>query len=381
MTINLSDWLKDTANQDPNAVAIGGPQTRGLGLMEKYFPFTKGLGADEFDPQQFERDFPGLDLETYEQYKGQYPFSDLPIYDEFGQPYPELDLPRYTGYDAEHPELGPMYGEAGGVIGKFLSGEMGGLPIDEIMEAYAAEERRALGEELPSIREDYSAAGLLRSGMREERELEARAKSAEKRASYKAGLMKEDAVLKQEAMVTGIGLAMQHMGLGYGAQKDAYNSALNEYTKVYQSNIQAGMAEGEATERAWAAANQEYVRSFASNVDATKFAQQIKQQAYKVSRDEYTKVYKSGLEVGLAEYQAQAQAWEAARTEYARVQQMEFEKFMTELKMDFDREMNQTNMDAQSKNSLWSSIGSIIGSIFGGPIGGAIGKGIGGLFD
>ena len=103
-----------------------GPKQIGTDWFDKYFPFIKRLkeGSGTFDPQQFEKDFPGLDLETYEKYKGQYPFSDLPLYDEFGKPYPELDLERYRGFEKAYPELGPMYDEAGNLISRFLSGDI-----------------------------------------------------------------------------------------------------------------------------------------------------------------------------------------------------------------------------------------------------------------
>lgn len=350
----------------------------------KLFPFLENLdfgkGTDEFPWEEFGQDFPGLDVSTYEGFGGEYPFGGIPVYDPFGEPYPGMDLPRYEEFRQPFPELGGLYGEAEDLIGRLLRGEEAGIPVEEIMSAYSAEEQRALEEYMPEIRESWAERGLLRSGMARESEREAVLESAERRATKRAGLMKEDVLLQRQSMVTGIGLAMQHLGMGYDAQKDAYTAASNEYTKVYQSALQAGIAEGEAAERAWGAANQEYARQFASQVDATKFSQEIKERAYESARDEYSKVYRSQLEIGLAEFEAQAAAWEAARTEYARIQQMEFQKKMIEMEQKFQKEMQDAGISASNTQSIWGSIGGIIGSIFGGPIGGAIGAGIGGLF-
>ncbi len=331
--------------------------------------------------EEFQTDFPGIDISTYEEFGGQYPFGNIPVYDPFGQPYPELDLERYKAFEQPFPKMGELYGEAEDLIGKLLRGEQAGIPVEEIMEAYSAEERAALEEILPEIRESWAERGLLRSGMARESERKEVLASARRRATKRADLMKEDVLLQRQSTVTGLGLAMQITGMGFDAQKDAYSAANNEYTKVYQSSIQAGMAEGEASERAWNAANQEYARQFASQIDSAKFSQEIKERAYEASRDEYTKVYRSQLEIGQTEFQAQALAWEAAQKEFARIQQMEFQRWMTKMEQKFQKAMTDAGVSANNTSSIWGSIGTIVGSIFAGPIGGAIGSWVGGLFD
>lgn len=352
--------------------------------VSSYFPFIgtlKEKAGAQFPWEEFQKDFPGLDISTYEAFGEGYPFGGIPVYDPFGEPYPGMELPRYEEFRQPFPELGGLYQEAEDLIGRLLRGEEAGIPVEEIMEAYTAEERRALEEYMPEIRETWAERGLLRSGMAREAEREAVLESAEKRATKRAGLMKEDVLLQRQSMVTGIGLAMQHLGMGYDAQKDAYTAANNEYTKVYQSSLQAGMAEGQASERAWQAANQEYARQFASQVDASKFSQEIKERAYQSARDEYSKVYRSQLEVGLAEFEAQAAAWQAAQQEYARIQQMEFQKKLFDLEQKFNREMQAAGISASNTQSIWGSIGTILGGALAGPIGGAVGSWIGGLFD
>ncbi|MBA7707879.1 hypothetical protein ES703_116763 [subsurface metagenome] len=91
---------------------------------------------------------------------------------------------------------------------------------------------------------------------------------------------------------------------------------MNEYTKVYQSEIQTGLAHFDASARAWDAAMVEYTKAFSSDVAATEFGQHIQEAAFGVARDEYQRVYQSAYSGGLDEYQAQTQGFEAAWREF-----------------------------------------------------------------
>lgn len=327
--------------------------------------------------EPFEDEYPELKLPRYEPFGEKYPWTELDIYQPYGEAYPEVNLERYKAFQQAYPELG-MFPEAGEAIQRLLSGEGLRLPIEELMGAYTAEEKRALEEYMPQIRESWAGRGLLRSGMAREAEEEAVTKAATARGTYRAELEKESAIRVQEGLIQGLGLAMQLTGMEYQAQVGAWSAAQGEYEKEYQSALQAGIAESEARERGWAAANQEYVRQFTSGIDATKFAQGIRERAYEAGRNEYQKVYDSAIAAGISEYQAQAQAWQAAQAEYARIQQMEYGEYMWQLEAELRRELAEMGYDAQQTSSIWGSIGTIIGTIIGGAVGGPAGAAVGG---
>jgi len=333
----------------------------GMGdLFAQYFPEE----GKTWEP--FAEAYPGLQLPRYTGYGAEYPYSQLGIYQPFGAAYPELGLPRYERYGEAYPELGELYPEAGDVIGRLLRGEGLGLDVEQLMGAYTAEEKRALEEYLPQLREYWGGErGLLRSGMARRAEREAVGEAAEKRATYRAGLEKESAIRVQEGIIQGLGLAMQFTGMGYEAQVGAWTAAQGEYQREYASALQAGLSEGEARERAWSAANQEYVRQFTSGVEATRFSQEIKERAYASAQSEYRKVYDSAIAAGQSEWEAKARAYDAMQAEYARVQQLEFNEWQVRFMAELERELAKMRLDAATKQSIWESIGGIFTTIIG----------------
>jgi len=365
----------------------------------------------------YEAPYPTLTLPRYQAFGAEYPVSDLPIYEPFPQPYPELRLPIYEQFPVEYPQMGPMFGQAEDVISRMLTGEGLGLPVEELMAAYTEEERIAMGEYMPELREYWAGKNLIRSGMEREAEREVTRKAASARGTYRAQLEKESVIRQQDGIVIGLNLAMQHVGMGYGQQRDAWQAGMNEYTKVYESRIRTGMAHYEAAADAWDAGMREYTKVFSSEVGATEFAQRIQEAAFAVGRDEYQRVYQSAFQGGLSEFDAQARGYDAlwremstirqllfnwstmqagfgfqfeklAREqaygfEYLRLQQ-EFNTMMWRLEAELRRELAEMGYDAQQTSSIWSSIGSIIttiiGGLIGGPAGAAVGAGVGNVF-
>lgn len=260
--------------------------------------------------------YPSLTLPRYQAFGAEYPVSDLPVYEPFPSPYPTLELPKYQQFPVEYPKLGPMYEQAEDVISRMLKGEGLGLPVEELMAAYTEEERIAMEEYMPKLREYWGEKGLLRSGMEREAEREATRKAGAARGTYRAQLEKESVIRQQEGIVKGLDLAMQHLNLGYGAQTDAWQAANREYTKVYESEIMVGTAHYEASTRAWDAAMTEYTKAFSSEVASTEFGQRIQEASFNVGRDEYQRVYQSAYSGGLDEWKADAQGFEAAWREF-----------------------------------------------------------------
>ena len=260
--------------------------------------------------------YPTLTLPRYQAFGAEYPVSDLPVYEPFPQEYPTLQLPIYQQFPVEYPELGEMYGQAEDVISRMLTGEGLGLPVEELMAAYTEEERIAMEEYMPELREYWAGKDLLRSGMEREAEREATRKAGAARGTYRAELEKESVIREQEGIVTGLQLGMQHLNLGYGAQSDAWQAMNREYTKVYESEIMVGTAHFDASTRAWDAAMREYTKVFSSEVASTEFGQHIQEAAFGVARDEYQRVYQSAYSGGLDEWKADAQGWDAAWREF-----------------------------------------------------------------
>jgi len=407
----IHDW------SDPFKSYIQGVISGGAGEMAKYLQGVYGAwieAAEEEgdggepapgEPTPAEKEaweerygvpYPTLTLPRYQAFGAEYPVSDLPIYEPFPQAYPTLQLPIYQQFPVEYPELPPLYGEAEDVISRMLTGEGLGLPVEELMAAYTEEERLAMEEYMPELREYWGGKNLLRSGMEREAEREATRKAGAARGTYRAQLEKESIIRQQDGIVIGVNLAMQHVGIGYGAQRDAWNAAMTEYTKVYQSEIQTGLAHFDAATRAWDAAMTEYTKTFSSEVAATEFGQRIQEMAFNVARDEYQRVYQSAYSGGLAEWEAEAQGWEAAWREFStfrdllygwgqmeyksafefeflsRQQAFEFEflrlqqehaVMMQELKYEFEMELKRMGYDSQERQSIWGALGTIIGSI------------------
>jgi len=400
---------------DPFTEYIQGIISGGAGEMAKYLQGVYGSwieGAEEEEgggdggeggggeaeakkawEERYGVPYPTLTLPRYQAFGAEYPVSDLPIYEPFPQAYPELKLPIYQQFPVEHPELPPLYSEAEDVIGRMLRGEGLGLPVEELMAAYTEEERLAMEEYMPELREYWSEKNLLKSGMEREAERLAVRKAAAARGTYRSNLEKESVIRQQEGIVKGLQLAMDHVGIGYGAEKDAWNAAMTEYTKVYQSEIQTGMAHFDASARAWDAAMVEYTKAFSSEVAATEFGQRIQEMAFNVARDEYQRVYQSAYSATSDEYQAQARGWEAAwrefstfrdllygwstmeaghafqfdflqrqqafQFEYLQLQQ-QFAEMMWYLQADLDRELAQMGYNSQERQTIWGSIGDII---------------------
>lgn len=313
--------------------------------------------------EPFAEAYPQLQLPRYAAYGAQYPFSQLGIYQPFGAAYPELRLPRYERFGEGYPELGELYPQAGDVIGRLLRGEGLALPTEELMEAYTAEEKRALEEYMPELREYWAEKGLLRSGMARGEEEEAITRAATARGTYRAELEKESAIRVQEGIIQGLGLAMQYTGMGYEAQVGAWQAANTEYQREYTSAIQAGLAESEARERGWAAMSQEYVRQFTSSIEATRFAQDIKERSYASAQSEYRKVYDSAVAAGQSEWEAQARAQDAYRAEYARVQTLEFTEWETRFRAEIDIKLAEMGYKAEQRQSIWDAIIKGIGIV------------------
>jgi len=405
----IHDW------SDPFKSYIEGVISGGAGEMAKYLQGVYGAwieaaeeeGGDGGEPapgeptaaekeaweQRYGVPYPTLTLPRYQAFGAEYPVSDLPIYQPFPQAYPTLELPLYQQFPVEYPQLGPMYGQAEDVIGRMLRGEGLGLPVEELMAAYTEEERLAMEEYMPELREYWSEKNLLRSGMEREAERLATRKAAAARGTYRAELEKESVIREQEGIVTGLQLAMDHLNLGYGAQTDAWQAMNREYTKVYESEIMVGTAHFDAATRAWDAAMTEYTKVFSSEVANTEFGQRIQEAAFAVARDEYQRVYQSAYSATSDEYQAQTQAYDAAynefntfrrllfdwatmgagfefqyefqsrsyafQFEYLRLQQ-EFDKMMAEIKHEYDMELQRMGYNSQERQSIWNTIGSII---------------------
>ncbi len=315
-----------------------------------------------------EQPYPELELPRYETYGGLYPYTEMPTYEPFQMPYPTLQLPRYTAFPEAFPELGALYGQAEDVIGRMLRGEGLSLPVEELMTAYTEEERLAMEKYMPELREYWGEKNLLRSGMEREAEREAVTKAAAGRGTYRAQLEKESVIRTQEGIVTALNMAMEHVGMGYEAQRDAWQAAMGEYTKVYQYEIAADIGEYEADARAWDAALGEYTKVFASNVDATTFGQAIQEKAYSAGVSEYTKVYDSLFRATGDEYGADVQAFEAAWREMDTVRQLEFQKWMYQLQADIQMAIAKMELSSAQKQSIWGAIGTIFGSIIGAMI-------------
>lgn len=321
-----------------------------FGLGEKLATYLPALPEETWEP--FEEPTPELELPRYQPYAAPYPYRELPIYEPFAVPYPTLELPRYEAFPTEFPTLGPLYGEAGDVISRLLSGEY----VEGLMEPYIAAEQQAMKEYMPALREHWAGRDLLRSGMEREAERGAVTKAGIARGQYRAELEKE-------GVLTGLNLAMEYTGMGYGAQKDAWSAAQTEYTRVYQSEVAAGTAEYQASTNAWNAALNEYTKIFTSQLGATQFAQGIAEKSYTAALGEYTKVYDSAFAGTGSEYQASWQAWQAAQAEYARIQQLEFNEWMVRFQADLERELAKMGYDAQQTASIWGAVGTIIGGL------------------
>ena len=311
-----------------------------------------------WDP--FPDPYPGLTLPRYGGYNKQYPYSDMPLYSQYGQAFPSLDMPVYEQFGQEYPTLGEMFDVSGDVIQKMLKGEITELPVEELMSAYTAEEQRALEEYFPKLREYWSSKEMLRSGMAQKAERGALAESAERRATYKAGLEKESAIRQQEGIITGLNLAMQYTGIEYGAQSDAWNAAQGEYVRVYQSLVNKGLSEYQADAQAWDAGMNEFTKVFQSKVQQTAFAQGIKEKAYSAARDEYYKVYQADLQAGMSEYQAKEHAWQAGYQVYNDNANRELQTWMTEYEAELRRELELAGYEASKASSIVTIIGSII---------------------
>jgi len=308
-----------------------------------------------------EQPYPELELPRYETYGGLYPYTEMPTYEPFEAPYPTLQLPRYTAFPEAFPELGALYGQAEDVIGRMLRGEGLGLPVEELMTAYTEEERLAMEKYMPELREYWAGKDLLRSGMEREAERGAVERAGAARGTYRAQLEKESVIRTQEGIVTALNLAMEHAGMGYEAQRDAWQAAMGEYTKVYQYEIAAGIGEYEADARAWDAALGEYTKVFASNVGATTFGQAIQEKAYSAGVSEYTKVYDSLFRATGDEYGADVQAFEAAWREMDTVRQMEFQKWQIEFQAELQIELQKMGYNSQERQSLMNTIYNVLG--------------------
>jgi len=342
------------------------------GMGKQFLAVLPALPEEAEEGGAEEGGYPELELPRYETYGGLYPYTEMPTYEPFQVPYPTLQLPRYAAFPQAFPELGALYGQAEDVIGRMLRGEGLGLPVEELMTAYTEEERLAMEKYMPELREYWAGKDLLRSGMEREAERGAVERAGAARGTYRAQLEKESVIRTQEGIVTALNLAAEHVGMGYGAQRDAWQAAMGEYTKVYQYEIAAGIGEYEADARAWDAALGEYTKVFASNVDATTFGQAIQERAFSVGRDEYQRVYQSLFQATGSEYQASVGAFEAAWREMNTVRQMEFQEMMWTLEADLRRQLAEMGYSAQQTSSIWGAIGTIIGGALAGPIGGAI---------
>ena len=398
---------------DPFTSYVQGVISGGAGSMAKYLQGVYGTwieAAEEVEPgepapgeptpaekeaweQKYGIPYPTLTLPRYQAFGAEYPVSDLPVYKPFPAPYPTLELPIYEQFPVEYPELPPLYGEAEDVISRMLRGEGLGLPVEELMAAYTEEERLAMEEYMPALREHWAGRKLLRSGMEREAERLATRKAAAARGTYRAELEKESVIREQEGIVTGLQLAMDHVGIGYEAERDAWEAMNKEYTKVYQSEIMVGTEHFEASTRAWDAAMTEYTKAFSSEVVATEFGQRIEEMVFNVARDEYQRVYQSAYSGGLDEWRADAQGWDAAWREFDVVRRLlfdwatmkagyefefefqsrsqafkfeflrlehEFDKIMFELRAALEIELKRMGLSSEERRSIWETIGGII---------------------
>ena len=386
----------------------------------------------EFEP--YAEEYPGLNIPTYEEFKQKYPQATLPMYEKYREDYPTLELPGYTPYpeeyptsalpeefptlDLEHyqqygveyPKLGEMFELSEAGIRELMANT--GLPVDELMKAYTAEEKAMLDEYLPQLREQWSSVGLLRSGMTAAQELKAVHESARKMATTRAELEKESVVFQRQGLEAGIGLAMQHVGMEYGAATDAYEAGRQEHQKAYDAAIQKGLSEYEAeaegyraqveatryiqeiSERRFETGRQEYrkaydaaiqkglnefqartegynaqidehIREFVSSVEARKFAQGIEERAFEAARQEYQKVFDSRVAKGLTEFEAQQAAYEAGLGEYGRVQKLEFDKWQTEYEAEVQKYLMELGFSAAQAAAAAQGWGNIFGTVIG----------------
>jgi len=207
MPAETQDWLKQYLGSLPFVTQSSLPTE-----------LQSGAGTQTWEP--FADAYPGLQLPQYKPYGEEYPYTALDIYQPYGEEYPQLNLERYKAFQEAYPELN-MFPEAGAAIQKLLSGEGLKLPIEELMGAYTAEEKRALEEYMPQLRESWAERGLLRSGMARGEEEEAVTKAGTARGTYRAELEKESAIRVQEGLIQGLGLAMQLTGMEYQAQVGA----------------------------------------------------------------------------------------------------------------------------------------------------------------
>jgi len=397
---------------DPFTEYVQGIISGGGGEMAKYLQGVYGAwieGEPEPEPEpepgeptpaekeaweeRYGIPYPTLTLPRYQAFGAEYPVSDLPVYEPFPSAYPTLELPIYQQFPVEFPELPPLHREAEDVISRMLTGEGLGLPVEELMAAYTEEERIAMEEYMPELREYWAEKNLLRSGMEREAERLATRKAAAARGTYRAGLEKESVIREQEGIVTGLNLAMEHVGITYGAQSDAWQAANREYTKVYESEIMVGTAHFEASTRAWNAAMNEWTKVFSSEVAATEFGQRIEEMVFNVARDEYQRVYQSAYSGGLDEWRADAQGWDAAWREFdtfrnllfdwatmgagfefqyeflSRQQEFkvrfaeithQYDLIMFELRAKLEIELKRMGLSSQERQSIWNTIGDLI---------------------
>jgi len=267
----------------------------------------------------------------------EFDYSTMPIYQLYGVEYPELELPTYTPYGEEYPEYGGALTEqAEDVISRMLSGQVGTLPVEELMEAYSEQRRAALEEYLPKIRESWAARGLLRSGMAAQQELEAAQKAARDEALMRAQLERESIQRQQDFMRAGLPLAAQMEQARFGAQQAAYEAARDEAYRAYQSALQAGMSEWEAQQAAWQA-----------------------------GREEYQTQFKLELQQWLTEHQDELTKWQA--------------EFNAKLQKELAKMGYSAQEAATHANAISAALGGI-GLAVGGPVGGLIGGAIGALF-
>jgi len=334
--------------------------------------------------EPFAYGFPTYTAPTYQPFGQPFPeLGQLPQYQPFGQPYPELELPRYQAYQGAYPTLGGLYGQTQDVIGKLLSGEITELPVEDIMEAYTAEQKRVLGEYMPKLRESWAARGLLRSGMAAGQEREAIEKAAEAAATTRAGLEKESALLRQQGIQAALGPAMQHARMGYEAELGAYQAGLSEYEKEYQSNLQAGMAENEAKERAWKALEDQYGKAYTSQLQNIMAQYTAQKEAYDAARDEYHRAYEAAVAAGKDEYTARRDAYIAAYDEFKRQRQEAFNVWSQQMSAAIEERLVQLGVDADEaarRANTFTNLLAGIGYGIGGPVGGLIGLGLSGLF-
>ena len=316
---------------------------------------------DEFEP--YPGEYPALDIPTYEEYAAQFPSNQLPTYKEYQAQFPQLTVERYEEYAREYPGLGDMFELSEAGIRQLM--ENTGLPVEQLMKAYTAEEKAALDEYLPQLREQWSSVGLLRSGMTAAQELKAVGESARRRATTRAELERENVILQQQGLQAGIQLAMQHAGMGYEVAADAFRTGQEEYQKAHDSAVQAGLSEYEAKVQGYNAQIDEYTKKFVSSVEATRFVQQMEERAFETARQEYQKVFDSQVAKGLTEFEAEQAAYEAGQSEYARVQQLEFDKWQTEYVEEMKKYLMELGFSAQQAAAASQGWGNIFGTLLG----------------